>query len=314
MVTRACFYWLGLLLGLAMLSTVSAQPSVPSLSGWVVDQANILSSHVEASVTQRLAQFEDSTRAQVVVLTIPSLEGAVLEEYATTLFRTWGLGQADANNGVLLLVAHDDRELRIEVGFGLEGDLTDARAGRIIRNVIVPRFKQGDFDSGVLQGVDAILGSIEGTYEPPEDTPADDSGPIGLLLIPVFLCVQIAGRLYTGQAGRAGDLVLGGLGTLAGGFAGIGIGMLTDSGWWLLLVLLVPFGLIRLNRYLGTRPRFNKARQKRRRKARVLRNARRAGKTSVMIDGVRHSVPRSSSGSFSGGGGSSGGGGASGSW
>ena len=138
---------LGVLIALAALA--SAQPAVPPLTGRVVDRADILEPHIEASLTQRLAQFEDSTRAQVAVLTIPSLEDAVLEEYATEVFRTWGLGQADANNGVLLLIARDDRKLRIEVGFGLEGDLTDARAGQIIRNVIVPRFKTGDFNSGV---------------------------------------------------------------------------------------------------------------------------------------------------------------------
>ncbi|MEO0557016.1 MAG: TPM domain-containing protein [Bacteroidota bacterium] len=302
-------------LGLVVVASALAQPNVPALTGRVVDQADILSAHVESGLAQRLAQFEDSTGAQVVVLTIPSLDGAVLEEFATTVFRTWGLGQAGADNGVLLLVARDDRELRIEVGFGLEGDLTDAMAGRIIRNVIVPQFRAGDFDAGVLLGVDAILGSIEGTYVPPDDVATDDGDLIGLLLLPLFLFFQIAGHLYTGRDGRAGEVVLGWLGALAGGLAGIGIGMLTDVGWWLALTLVIPVVVIGLNRYLETRPRFRKARRKRRRKARIIRNARRAGKSSVMIDGVRHSVPSSSSGGgFSGGGGSSGGGGASGSW
>lgn len=84
--------------------------------------------------------------------------------YATHVFRTWGLGQADRDNGVLLLIARDDRTLRIEVGYGVEGDLTDARSGAIIRSEIVPRFRAGNFDGGVLAGVEAIVTSIAGTY------------------------------------------------------------------------------------------------------------------------------------------------------
>ena len=106
---------------------------VPPLTGRVVDRADVLSPATEAALTARLAAHEDSTSNQVVVLTVPSLDGEVLEPYATRVFRTWGLGQAAADNGVLLLVAVDDRQLRIEVGYGLEGDLTDALSGQIIR-------------------------------------------------------------------------------------------------------------------------------------------------------------------------------------
>jgi len=308
---------MGLCLALAISAVASAQPAVPALTGRVVDQADILSPHIEAGLTQRLALFEDSTSAQVVVLTIPSLESAVLEEFATEVFRTWGLGQAEANNGVLLLVARDDRELRIEVGFGLEGDLTDATAGQIIRNVIVPRFKEGDFDSGVLMGVEAILGSIEGTYEmPPEQESADDF--FTLVLFCLFPLWNVLRQLRTGLGGSDGDVASGVNGALVGGFFGLAIGFIVGNWWWMLLVLVLPWIAVWLNRALERHPRFGPARRKRRRKARLIRSAQRAGKTSIVIDGVSHRVPSASSssggGGFSGGGGSSGGGGASGSW
>src|SRR5690606_21999053 len=161
-----------------------AQPAVPPLTGRVVDLADVLSPATEAQVTTLLEAHEAQTTNQVAVLTIPSLEGSTVEEVANEVFNAGGLGESGRDNGVLLLVARDDRELRIEVGYGLEGALTDAEAGRIIRNVIVPRFREGDFDGGVSAGVSAILGTIEGTYEPPED--AGDEGPWWLSLIFLF--------------------------------------------------------------------------------------------------------------------------------
>src|SRR5690606_5234978 len=129
-----------------------AQPAVPPLTGRVVDLADVLSPATEAQVTTLLEAHEAQTTNQVAVLTIPSLQGSTVEEVANEVFNAWGLGQSGRDNGVLLLVARDDRELRIEVGYGLEGALTDAEAGRIIRNVIVPRFRDGDFDGGVSAG------------------------------------------------------------------------------------------------------------------------------------------------------------------
>jgi uncharacterized protein len=145
------------------------------LAGRVMDRADVLADATERGLETLLATHEAQTTNQVVVLTIPSLEGSTVEAVADRVFNTWGLGQAGRDNGVLLLVARDDRELRIEVGYGLEGALTDAEAGRIIRGVIVPRFRDGDFDGGVTDGVSAILGTIEGTYEPPED--GGEEGP-----------------------------------------------------------------------------------------------------------------------------------------
>jgi len=138
--------------------------SVPFLSGRVNDYAGILSAETRSALESRLRLHEDSTSNQVAVLTIMSLEGSVLEEYSLKVAETWALGQKGKDNGVLFLIAKDDRKVRIEVGYGLEATLTDARCAEIIRSEIVPRFKDGDFDGGVSAGVDAILATIEGTY------------------------------------------------------------------------------------------------------------------------------------------------------
>ncbi|MEM9997062.1 MAG: TPM domain-containing protein, partial [Bacteroidota bacterium] len=135
---------------------VHAQVAVPTLTGRVVDLADLIDADMEAALTATLAALEDSTTHQVAVLTLPDLQGEAVEPVATRIFNAWGLGQQGLNNGVLLLVARDDRKLRIEVGVGLEGVLTDAEAGRIIRNRIVPRFRSGDFAGGIQAGVLAI--------------------------------------------------------------------------------------------------------------------------------------------------------------
>ena len=120
------------------------------LSGRVMDRADVLSSATETALDNLLTTHERETGNQVVVATVPSLGGRSVEVVANRLFRQWELGQAEDDNGVLLLVSRDDRELRIEVGYGLEATLTDARAGGIVDDVIVPRFRDGDFDGGVL--------------------------------------------------------------------------------------------------------------------------------------------------------------------
>ncbi len=147
-----------------------AQKPVPPLTGRVVDLADILSPETERTVEALLAEHEAATSNQVAVLTIPSLDGEPLEDYSLRVARAWQLGTSEFDNGVLLLIAYRDRKIRIEVGYGLEGALPDVVAARIIRHEITPRFREGDFDGGVLAGVRAIVGALEGTYTPPEDT------------------------------------------------------------------------------------------------------------------------------------------------
>ena len=136
---------------------VAAALTFPPLTGRIVDQANILSPAAKAALEPKLADLEDKSGIQLVVATVDSLEGQEIEPYANELFRTWKLGEADKNNGVLLLVAPNERRVRIEVGYGLEGTLTDALSKVIIANAITPRFKAGDFSGGVTRGVDDII-------------------------------------------------------------------------------------------------------------------------------------------------------------
>jgi len=132
-------------------------PNFPALTGRVVDQANILSAETRNAIASKLAELETKSGIQLVVATVASLQGQEIEPYANELFRTWKLGEKAKNNGVLLLVAPNQRRVRIEVGYGLEGTLTDALSKVIITNAIAPRFKAGDFNGGVSRGVDDII-------------------------------------------------------------------------------------------------------------------------------------------------------------
>jgi uncharacterized protein len=143
----------------AILCAVTAAFSVnyPALTGRIVDQANIISSDTRAAIEPKLTDLETKSGIQLVVATVSSLEGQEIEPYANELFRKWQLGQKEKNNGVLLLVAPNERRVRIEVGYGLEGTLTDALSKVIITNAITPRFKTGDFSGGISRGVDDII-------------------------------------------------------------------------------------------------------------------------------------------------------------
>jgi uncharacterized protein len=147
---------LGFCLALALCVAAFAY-TFPALSGRVVDQAGILSPAARASIAAKLDALEAKSGIQLEVASVNSLEGDEIEPYANELFRTWKLGQKDKNNGALLLIAPKERKVRIEVGYGLEGVLTDALAKIIIANAIAPRFKAGDYDGGVQRGVDDII-------------------------------------------------------------------------------------------------------------------------------------------------------------
>jgi uncharacterized protein len=131
----------------------------------VVDNAGMIDAASEVLLTQKLADFENKGSDQIVVATVPNLDGEAIEPYANRLFRAWGLGQGGENNGVLLLVARDDRKMRIEVGYGLEGTLTDLHSKLIIENDMVPAFRAGDFSGGIEKAVDDIIMVLEGNPE-----------------------------------------------------------------------------------------------------------------------------------------------------
>lgn len=128
----------------------------PRLTGRIVDNANLLTGETQQSITTELASLEEKTGDQIVVVTLPSLSGYDIETYANSLFRRWALGQKQINNGVMLLVAPNERAVRIEVGYGLEGVLTDALSATIINAIILPNFREENFDKGIKDGVTAI--------------------------------------------------------------------------------------------------------------------------------------------------------------
>ncbi len=136
----------------------------PKLTGRIVDEADILSSATKAELNTLLKNAEQNSTNQVVVVTLKSLQGNDIARYGYQLGRHWGIGQKKSNNGVLLIVAPNERRVRIEVGYGLEGTLTDALSSVIIQNDILPYFRKGDYDRGVLNGVKAILSVLKGTY------------------------------------------------------------------------------------------------------------------------------------------------------
>ncbi len=178
-----------LLAVLLAVPTSAAQLEVPYLAGRVNDTAGMLSLATVQSIEAQLKTHEDSTSNQVVVLTIASLGDESIEEFSIRVAETWKLGQKGKDNGVLLLVARDDRKVRIEVGRGLEGDLTDALCSRIIRNEIVPQFKAGEYDRGVQAGVDALLAAIAGSYTAEGDDGGELDTPGLLIALTIFTIV-----------------------------------------------------------------------------------------------------------------------------
>lgn len=147
---------LALALGLCALQA-GAEPVFPELTGRVVDDANLLTYPEEVAITADLKALEDKSSDQVVVVTLPSLQGYTIEDFGYRLGRHWGIGTARFHNGVILLVAPNERKVRIEVGRGLEGTLTDALSKIIIENAILPRFREGDFPGGIKDGVRDII-------------------------------------------------------------------------------------------------------------------------------------------------------------
>ncbi|WP_439499291.1 TPM domain-containing protein [Bosea sp. (in: a-proteobacteria)] len=143
----------------------AAEPTYPALTGRIVDDANLIGAEARGRIEQKLQAHEAKTSDQVVVATLPSLQGVTIEDFANGLFRHWQLGEKARNNGVLLLVAPNERKVRIEVGYGLEGALTDALSKVIITTAVTPKFKSGDFAGGIEGGVDAILTILAGDAE-----------------------------------------------------------------------------------------------------------------------------------------------------
>ena len=195
-----------LILLIGFITSASAEPPIPALTGRVVDQASILNSATIDAITSQLAALESSTGIQVVVVTLPDLKGTVIEDWGLALGRGWGIGQAGKNNGLLLIVAPNDREVRIEVGYGLEGRIPDATANSIIQQEIIPDFKRGDMNRGVRAGVDAILKALGGSYQPTKPLPVKSSAESFWQVAPKLgVFVLIFAAIVFGNARRRYD-------------------------------------------------------------------------------------------------------------
>jgi uncharacterized protein len=198
---------------------VASGLSFPALTGRVVDEANILDSAARSALTQVSSDLEAKSTDQLVIVTLSSLRGTSIEDYGYRLGRAWQVGQKDKNNGVLLIVAPNERKVRIEVGYGLEGTLTDAITSFIIQNAILPRFKAGDFPGGIKRGADDIVSVLTGDEEykqravraaEPRVTDGELIFMIFFVLIAGFIFINVMYGVYTAIRG-----VLEGLGIVS---------------------------------------------------------------------------------------------------
>jgi len=299
----------------------AAGADIPYLTGRVNDNAEILSEATRRSLSERLKAYEEKTTNQVVVLTVPSLEGENIEDYAEAVFKAWKLGQEGKDNGILVVVAPNDRRMRIEVGYGLEGMLPDGAAGDIIRNVMTPHFSSGDFDGGIEAGVGAILDRLETGGGPEPEAGAGQgasASPVSHIQGPDLPLTE---RILLGA------FIFGIIGLFTV------IGVMTPRVGWFLFVFLIPFwamfpiivvgttgAFYLLVTYLVVYPAAKLVLRRSdwyRKAAKDLRTKGRASIGGFSISSGSSGGSWSSGGSssgFSGGGGSSGGGGASGSW
>jgi len=231
------FIFILLLVSLTLLPLTATALEVPPLRGRVNDYAEMLSPATKQQLNGMLQNLEASDGTQIVVLTVPSLEGDSLEDFSIRVAEQWRIGQKGLDNGAILLIAKAERKLRIEVGYGLEGKLTDLMAGRIIANVIVPYFKNGQIDQGVIAGVQAMVGVVKGEYSATE-APArrheserrTGNGLFGLMLALFFL--NVLGRLRRSLGAAAGAVIVPIIGTAIFGFS------------LFLLLILIPVGLV----------------------------------------------------------------------
>ncbi|WP_200821165.1 YgcG family protein [Oceanicoccus sp. KOV_DT_Chl] len=237
------------LLLLCWFASAYAAPDFPKLTGRVVDQANYLSSDAEVQLTQQLQAHENASSNQLVVVTLADLQGYSIEEFSYQLGREWGIGQKDKNNGVLLIVAKAERKVRIEVGYGLEGELTDAISANIINSIILPAFKQRQFQSGIVDGTSAVIEALGGQYVMKKSSSRKQTvskAYLALLLLAIFMgpffgmmspgsrlgrrghgSGYYGGGLGGGFGGRGGGSFGGGFGGGGGGFGGGG----ASGGW-----------------------------------------------------------------------------------
>lgn len=203
----------------------------PRPDGYVTDQAGLLSPSSREDLEVALRAFEEKTSNQVVVATFPSLEGDSLEDFSMRLAGVWKAGQQKKDNGVIFLIFKNDRKIRIEVGYGLEGVLTDALSGQIIRQVVAPHFRKGDYEGGILAGTNAIMKATQGEFKGIAKKKGSDDLLAVALFFFIFFMLNIFSRRSAGFSGRRGGSYIytpmgmiyrggGGRGGSGGGFGG----------------------------------------------------------------------------------------------
>ena len=251
----SCFARPGMTLGVFValcFTSLAFAFDFPALTGRVVDQAGVMSAESKSDIEAKAKTLEDKSGIQLVVATVKSLQGGDVETYANELFRFWKLGEAKKNNGVLLLVAPNERKVRIEVGYGLEGTLTDALSSVIISSAIIPRFKTKDYSGGIERGVDGIISVLSGDsaeWQPKVNVRTEEASsdfdklfPILFFAIMIFIIwylIRHAGGPPSGGAGRRGSggpifIPYGGGGWGGGGGGGgggFGGGFSGGGGW-----------------------------------------------------------------------------------
>ncbi|HBD93610.1 MAG: hypothetical protein A2015_14790 [Spirochaetes bacterium GWF1_31_7] len=209
-----------LLFGAVLLNSID----IPPLKGFVNDYAGFISAETEAVLTAKLKSLEESDSTQIFILTIPSLDGMDIESYSIKVAETWKPGQKKLDNGVLFIVSQNDRKMRIEVGYGLEGVLTDLLSGRIINNVASPLFRDGLYDEGFVAVTDALISIVKNEYQANDAlksekvTSKSGDGRIIGLLIALFFIVKLIGSASK-KAGAASGAIMGaGIPLLIGAF------------------------------------------------------------------------------------------------
>jgi len=222
-----------------LLTPAWAAPKFPALTGRVVDDAGILSSDTKAGLTEKLAALEQKTSRQLVVVTLPSLQGYDISDYGYQLGRAWGIGQSKLNNGILFIVAPNEHRTRIEVGYGLEPIITDAFSSVVIQTQVLPKFRSGDFNGGVVAGANALIEQLSLDTSEAEKRAAaaqqqlqrggHDEGGGGLVGFLVILFIFIAISRIFGGWGLLPFLFMGG--GRGGGYGGGG-GWSGGGGGW----------------------------------------------------------------------------------
>jgi uncharacterized protein len=221
-------------------ATSAPAPKFPELSGRVVDDAHVLSPEVQADLTAKLAALEQKTSRQLVVVTLPSLQGYEISDYGYQLLRHWGIGQKGLNNGAILIVAPSEHKVRIEVGYGLEPILTDALSSVILQEQVIPKFRAGDVSGGVEAGTDALIQQLSLDQSDAETKAAAAAAQthhvrhhVGIGgLIPLIVLFFIISSLFRGRGGGGGMGWILPLMFLGGGRGGWGGGGDDDGGGW----------------------------------------------------------------------------------